>query len=129
MIDWNKPIETVDGRKVAVLMVNAVHIGMTGAKPVAIVKIEGGREDGSEWFSTYPMCGIVPPNLDIPQLLNVRVKREGWVLRRPLGELEGGVVAALAVRYVFPTENEAKEAMKYYTLPDGVVPVRMQWEE
>lgn len=126
MIDWNKPIETVAGRKARLVKTHQqeswhiVWVEAEGAGDVYLVDAEGRRCDGAS----------IKAGLNRYQFIrNAPSKREGWVLRRPLGGLEGGVVAALAVRYVFPTENEAKEAMKYYTLPDGVVPVRMQWEE
>ena len=79
MIDWNKPIETVDGRKARIVYTTTdlKHVlfvdGMTTSEgDVSLVNDEGYRCDDRAIYSKRQE----------PFIRNVRVKREGWALVR-----------------------------------------------
>lgn len=89
MIDWTKPIETVDGRKARLVEANIEkleHIVYTygGSGDVFIVNPEGVRCDDRAVYSKRQE----------PFIRNARVKREGWV----------------NIYGVYKTEEEAKKA-------------------
>jgi hypothetical protein len=127
MIDWTKPIETVDGRKVnwvadlidvgAVIYVYPVSSGNPG--DVFIVSQEGVRCDDRALFSARQE----------PFIRNVKVKKEGWVLIRPPVKTLINLSALLATYHVYPSEAEAREAMDYYSVELGTKPVHLTWEE
>jgi len=111
VIDWTKPIETTDGRKVTVLMLNAVHEGYQHAKPLAVVKIEGDHRDKLGRYSTYLMDGTSwAAEGTVLQIRNVLVKREGWV----------------NIYHVHETEAAAIQCRSQH---EGVVTRFVRWEE
>ena len=94
MIDWTKPIETVDGCKAHLIQTNAtepeiwhmVHVlgGPGRYGDVFLVNFEGYRCDDRAIYSKRQE----------PFIRNARVKREGWV----------------NIYGVYKTEEEAKKA-------------------
>ena len=131
MIDWTKPIETVDGRKARVIahlpdppgdsndegyfvprMVCVESAICGGFGDVFLVTDRGVRCDDTAWRARYSV-----PQIREPFIRNVRGKREGWVLKR-----EG--INLLSDYRVFETEKAAKEAIS----SDEIV-ARMEWEE
>ena len=97
MIDWNKPIETVDGRKARLIETNATEPGIWhivyvssiadpyGFGDVFIVNNEGYLCDDRTMGRKYSQE---------PFIRNAPVKREGWV----------------NIYGVYETEEEAKRA-------------------
>jgi len=89
MIDWTKPIETVDGRAARLVEANTEtfeHIVYTYGErgDVFLVTCEGYRCDDRAMYSKRQE----------PFIRNVRIKREGWV----------------NIYGVYKTEEEAKSA-------------------
>lgn len=134
MIDWSKPIETVDGREVKVIgrsphaacgtvfipMIVWVAPEIPGCVGNAfLVNNEGFRCDDRALFSARQE----------PVIRNVKVKREGWVLIRPPVRTLLNVSALLAAYHVYPSEEEARKAMDYYSVEPGTKPVHLTWEE
>lgn len=104
MIDWNKPIETVDGRKARLVETNIEklqHIVYVYGKSddVFIVDYEGYRCDDRAIYSKRQE----------PFIRNARVKREGWV----------------NIYGVYKTEEEAKRAC----VADSGFQRFVSWEE
>jgi hypothetical protein len=124
MIDWTKPIETVDGCNARVIQTNAtepkiwhmVHVlgGPGRYGDVFIVNNEGYLCDDRTMGRKYSQE---------PFIRNVRVKREGWVLVEPYSE------RMLAIRHIYETEEEALKAKDYYGTTAGTKAVFFQWEE
>jgi hypothetical protein len=102
MIDWTKPIETVDGLPARVISTN--YKGYN-ALPLYVVQIEGRhfshigyyKEDGN-------------PHTTCDRICNVRVKREGWV----------------NIYAVHKTEAAAIQCRSQH---EGVVTRFVRWEE
>jgi hypothetical protein len=127
MIDWTKPIETVDGRKVnwvadlievgTVIYVYPVSPGNPG--DVFIVSQEGVRCDDRAIYSKRQE----------PFIRNVKVKKEGWVLMRPTIEALISLSGILAHTHVYPSEEAARNGMDYYKVEPGTKPVHLTWEE
>ena len=92
MIDWTKPIETVDGRAAKVLSRGYWRNGET----YCVVQIENPETGNSEILIVNPTTGYGHAALaaSSTSIRNVRVKREGWV----------------NIYGVFKTEEEAKRA-------------------
>jgi hypothetical protein len=90
MIDWTKPIETVDGHKARKLQTelhelwHLVYVPSDRTGDVFLVNAEGFRCDDRAIYSKRQE----------PFIRNVRVKREGWV----------------NIYAVYKTEDEAKRA-------------------
>ena len=91
MIDWTKPIETVDGRKARLVLhmdenqrIIYVNGMMSESGDVFLVNDEGYRCDDRAIYSKRQE----------PFIRNARVKREGWV----------------NIYGVYKTEEEAKKA-------------------
>jgi hypothetical protein len=104
MIDWTKPIETVDGRAAKVLSRGYWRNGVT----YCVVQFED--DDGnSEIVIVNPTTGYQAWSHKGP-FRNVRVKREGWVNIYHVHETEA---AAIQCR----SQNE------------GVVTRFVRWEE
>lgn len=135
MIDWAKPIETVDGRKARLVethLENLWHIvyvnpdpDSRGSKPdVFLVNFEGYRCDDRAIYIKRQE----------PFIRNARVKREGWVLVKPYsdGAPHFGPVrffAMFATQHIYATEEEAMSAKAYYDNAAGAKAVLFQWEE
>ena len=118
MIDWTKPIETVDGRKARLVethLENLWHIVYSDPDPescgskhdVFLVNFEGYRCDDRVIYSKRPA----------PFIRNVRVKREGWVVKHKSKD-------GLWDTHIFSSAENASMAG-----PIGSVVVRMEWEE
>ena len=118
MIDWNKPIETVDGRKARLVethLENLWHIVYANPDPdscrskpdVFLVNFEGFRCDDRAIYSKRQE----------PFIRNAPVKREGWVHVRTGTSLLGDY-------RIFETETEARKAASF-----SEQVVRMEWEE
>jgi hypothetical protein len=129
MIDWTKPIETSYGLSAYVLAHNieacwiciVVKEGLR-ADEVFLVDSEGVRCD-------FRSLSDTPPK---PFIRNVKVKREGWVLMRPWSSWSGepiNIVGLLAMHHVYPSEEEAKRATRYFEVEPGTKPVHLTWEE
>lgn len=126
MIDWNKPIETVDGhqaryiRGMATGSIVYVLGGPGRCGDVFLVNDEGYRCDDRAIYSKRQE----------PFIRNVRVKREGWVLVEPEKNRSfKNIVATLRTSHVYPTEEEALRAIEYYGAEAGTKPALLQWEE
>ncbi len=118
MIDWTKQIETVDGRAARLVethLENRWHIVYANPDPdscgskadVFLVNFEGYRCDDRAIYSKRQE----------PFIRNVRVKREGWVLKRKFLNLLGDY-------RVFENEKDAFEAS---SLSEQLI--RIEWEE
>ena len=122
MIDWNKPVETVDGRKVKIIgrsphascgtvflpMIIWVSPEIPGCVGnVFLVNNEGIRCDDRTVYS----------GRQEPIIRNVKVKKEGWVLISP----KYGIVNRMQI---YRTEDQAQEA----AMRDEVV-CHLTWEE
>ena len=117
MIDWKKPIETVDGRPARLVETNSrnllwhlvwVAAEYEGPGDVYMMNAEGCRCDSRS----------IEMGLQTSQFIrNVRVKREGWVLKRKGMNLLGDY-------RVHETETQAWEACS-----DSGEVLRIEWEE
>jgi hypothetical protein len=130
MIDWTKPIETVDGRKALRLAKgvdeawHCVFVGPGAASSFALPDVflvdNGGfRCDDRAIYSKGQE----------PFIRNVKVKKEGWVLMRPPVGTPINLSALLATNHVYPSEEEARKAMDCYFVEPGTKPVHLKWEE
>jgi hypothetical protein len=129
MINWSKPIETMDGREARRLIgpINAeFHCVYTLPDPescgskhdVFLVDHEGVRCDDRAIYSKRQK----------PFIRNVKVKKEGWVLMRPSSASMDG--RYLADDRVYASEAEAESAKaNWYGADPGVKPVHITWEE
>ena len=121
MIDWTKPIQTVDGRKARLVethLENLWHIVYAYPDPescgskhdVFLVNFEGYRCDDRVIYSKRPA----------PFIRNVRVKREGWVR---VNSNNGTPYTISDV--VFREKASAEEAC----IRLGGIPAFITWEE
>ena len=133
MIDWNKPIETVDGRKALVIgshpeprgdpndegyfvprmvWIESTRNSLFG--DVFLVMPSGVRCDDTAWRARPSV-----PEVREPFIRNVRVKREGWVIKFKGKD-------CLWDFQIYPSEEIA-----VMHVPAGTVHevVRIQWEE
>ena len=85
MIDWTKPIETVDGRKARLVL----HMD----ENQRIIYVNGMMSESGDVFLVNDE-GYIYSKRQEPFIRNVRVKREGWV----------------NIYGVYKTEEEAKKA-------------------
>jgi hypothetical protein len=92
MIDWDKPIETVDGRGAKVLSRGYWRNGET----YCVVQVENPETGDSEILIVNPTTGYGHARMaaSSTSIRNARVKREGWV----------------NIYGVYETEEEAKRA-------------------
>lgn len=76
MINWNKPIETVDGRKAKVLSRGYWRNGET----YCVVQLENAETGDSEILIVNPTTGYGHAAIAASTTVihNARVKREGW---------------------------------------------------
>ena len=112
MIDWTKPIETVDGRRARLVEANIErleHIVYTygGSGDVFIVNPEGVRCDDSAVYSKRQE----------PFIRNAPVKREGWVVKMKGKD-------RLWDDHIYSSEENARR-----NCPSGCMFVYMEWEE
>lgn len=121
MIDWTKPIETVDGREARFIgpeplaslpEARIVHVKDRKHAPLScgdvfLVNNKGYRCDDRALFSARQE----------PFIRNVRVKRVAWVLKR-----EG--INLLSDYRVFETEKNASDASSF-----SEEVIRIEWEE
>ena len=112
MIDWNKPIETVDGRKARVIETHRqelwrlvwVEAEFEGPGDVYLVNAEGCRCDSRS----------IEMGLQMSQFIrNVRVKRKAWI--------------RLAIHDFY--KGETKEEIEKYITKSGYKAVYCEWEE
>ena len=85
MIDWTKPIETVDGRKARLVL----HMD----ENQRIIYVNGMMSESGDVFLVNDE-GYIYSKRQEPFIRNARVKREGWV----------------NIYGVYKTEEEAKKA-------------------
>jgi hypothetical protein len=120
MIDWTKPIETMEGWKAKIVSTDYKTISSTlylvqMERPSGASILGWYREDGQPW-ETQTL------------LRNVKVKKEGWVLMRPSSASMDG--RYLTDDRVYASEAKAKSAnANWYGADFGVKPVRITWEE
>jgi hypothetical protein len=138
MIDWTKPIETVeDGQPARVLgllalampslpiepdgpMMVWVKSDVNGLGNIFLVDNSGFRCDDRALFSFRQG----------PFIRNVKVKREGWVLMLPpVLEKYNPLPNQLATQLVYPSETDALISMRDCYAPKGTKPVYLTWEE
>lgn len=123
MIDWDKPIETVDGLPARVISTD--YKGYN-ALPLYVVQIEGRhfshigyyKEDGN-------------PHTTCDRIRNARVKREGWILIGPPINGPSLLSRIVVTKHIYPSEQEALRAREelQYTTSVGTKAVFFQWEE
>jgi hypothetical protein len=124
MIDWTKPIETMEGWKAKIVSTDYKTISSTlylvqMERPSGASILGWYREDGQPW-ETQTL------------LRNVKVKKEGWVLMRPWRDQPAppfSLARFLATNRAYPSEEEARVAMDYYSVEPGTKPVYLTWEE
>ena len=113
MIDWDKPIETVDGHSAKVISRDYRH---RDRGVCVLVQIEAERNSRA---ATYTFAGS--PIYLTPQLRNRKIKREGWVNVYPtMVEDEGRVITC-----IYKSEEEAKTIAS----KDVIATVKIEWEE
>ncbi len=135
MIDWDKAIETVDGRKALVIgshpeprgdpndegyfvprMVWVESARAHGFGDVFLVTDRGVRCDDTAW-----RAGPSVPQIREPIIRNVRVKREGWVVAR------ASIAAAPIIErtHLYATQEEAQAGC----VLEKSFPMFVSWEE
>lgn len=115
MIDFNKPVETTDGRPVRVLCVDKI-----GGMPVVCLIKNGQDFDDEERVYRANLDGELPDTRSFA-LRNVApkpVKREGWI-NISKGNLPDSVV--------WKSEAAAKDYARGYKVE--IQTVRIEWEE
>lgn len=111
MINWNKPIETMDGRKARVVETIGPHLSRIiwvegiSLGDVFIVNDEGHRCDDSAPIGQQQI------------IRNAPVKREGWAIKKKGSD-----------RFWHSLIYSSKENAEK-NKPDGGVVFRMEWEE
>lgn len=113
MIDWNKPIETVDGHQARCI---------SGMATGFIVYVLGGPERRGDVFLVNDKgcrcdARAIYSKRQEPFIRNVRVKREGWVVK----------MKGLDRLWDFHIYSSEEIALK--NAPSGYVVARMEWEE
>ena len=129
MIDWTKPIETVLGRKATIR--HERKVGPTAKVFIVEIDPPAGGVLGFVYMldELGRRCDDNAP-IDSPVFIrNVKVKKEGWVLMRPPVGTLINLSALLAANYVYPSEEEARKAMDYYSVEPGTKLVHLKWEE
>jgi hypothetical protein len=101
MIDWTKPIETVDGRKARLVL----HMD----ENQRIIYVNGMMSESGDVFLVNDE-GYIYSKRQEPFIRNVRVKREGWV----------------NIYAVHKTEAAAIQCRSQH---EGVVTRFVRWEE
>lgn len=97
-IDWSKPVQTRDGRKVRILCMNAKTIDN---RPVCVLY----DNDGSECAALYTREGKIPGFSSDMDLVNVPEER--WVnLYHPLRD---GPQTNQRDAFVYPSKEEAEK--------------------
>ena len=120
MIDWDKPIETVDGRgaKIIARLPNAadaptmvwIESDRNGFGDVFLVNNEGVRCDDRAIYSKRQE----------PLIRNVRVKREGW------GRVKSNNGLPFTIGHIVFSEKASAEAACQML---GGIPAFITWEE
>lgn len=105
MIDWNKPIETVDGLPARVISTD--YKGYNGL-PLCVVQIEGRHFSR---IGYYKVDGN--PHTTCDYIRNVRVKRKAWI--------------KLAIHDFY--KGDTKEEIEKYITNDKYKAVYAEWEE
>ena len=145
MIDWNKPIETVDGRKARMIgshpeprghpddegyfvprMVWVESASAHSFGDVFLVTDRGVRCDDTAWRAR-PLV----PEVREPFIRNAPVKREGWILIGPPINGPSLLSRIVVTKHIYPSEQEALRAREelQYTTSVGTKAVFFQWEE
>ena len=128
MIDWTKPIETMEGRharRITTTRIEQSHIIFVPSRDwgdIFLVNDSGFRCDDRAIYSKRQE----------PFIRNVKVKKEGWVLMRPWRDQPAppfSLARFLATNHAYSSEEEAREAMDYYSVEPGTKPVYLTWEE
>jgi hypothetical protein len=142
MIKWDKPIQAMDGRHARVIAhlpdppgdpndpgfftptMVWVQSATNGFGDVFLVNNRGVRCD-----DTAKSARALLAEIREPFIRNAPMKREGWVLMRPPIEALVSLSGILAHTHVYPSEEEARKAMDYYSVEPGTKPVHLAWEE
>lgn len=112
MIDWDKPIETVEGRPARVISTDHRYSGET----LAVIQIE---HPGFSCVGYYHQSG--EPAFGSVNIRNRKTKREGWVNVYPtMVEDEGRVITC-----IYTSEEEAKTIAS----KDVIATVKIEWGE
>ncbi|MFN8996662.1 MAG: hypothetical protein ACK5X3_23785 [Pseudomonadota bacterium] len=119
MIDWDKPIETVGGRKAKLLSCVMPVGGDYSSGRAVYVEAPPGAVFGDVFLVDEKGFRCDDSGREEPgQIIrNVRVKREGWVHVRRGTSLLGDY-------RIFSTETDARNAASF-----SEQVVRMEWEE
>ena len=106
MIDWSKPIETVEGNPARVLSTDHRY----REQNLTLIQIEFPDFSGIGW---YHQGG--KPTLGSPEIRNRKTKRERWVniYSRRVGDGH------------YETKDEAMEN----AFPDVITTIKIEWEE
>jgi hypothetical protein len=111
MIDWTKPIETVDGREAKVLSRGYWRNGET----YCVVQVENPETGDSEILIVYPITGYGHAAMaaSTKTIRNVRVKRKAWI--------------RLAVHDLYKADT--KEEIEAWITNPNYKAVYAEWEE
>lgn len=107
MIDWDKPIETEDGRPARVI---SRDYRITRYGICMMVQIEEAEYSHT---ASYTLQG--DPTLIGPKLRNRKTKREGWI-----NIYDGGLGKII---------HSAEATAKAFAKPDVKATIKIEWEE
>lgn len=112
MIDWNKPIETVNGHPARTISTDY----RMGSEILVTIQIE---YENCSRTGHYHQNG--KPAVGGPAIRNRKVKREGWVNVYPtMVEDDGRVITCI---------HTSEEAAKAIASKDVIATVKIEWEE
>ena len=118
-IDWTKPVQTRDGRKVRVLCTDA------DAKDQVVGLLRVPGKGMPEFVQTWRIDGMfAPPHKSANDLINTPTKREGWIVIDK-DESMSPIVYAAASSHVYTSKELAE---RHHRMPFGKI-VRIEWEE
>ena len=112
--DPGKPVKQCNGREAEILRTGLK--GPMGRSILALTHVEQGK-DQAEWFYSNGLWGDTPSIYD---LVNVPVRREGWLAHWAVG------TAGRNTSALYPTREEAERRSAPLA---SVVISRVEWEE
>ena len=111
-IDWNKPIETVEGQPVRVLSQDYIYCG----ERLTVIQYNFSNHSA---IGHYHQNG--EPTFGSPEIRNRKIKREGWVNVYPtMVEDDGRVITCI---------HTSEEAAKAIASRGVIATVKIEWEE
>ena len=113
--DPGKPVKQCNGREAEILRTGLK--GPRGRSILALTHVEQGK-DQAEWFYSNGLWGATPSIYD---LVNIPVRREGWV-----AHWAGAWVECRQTSALYNTREEAEQLTRAI---DNAVVSRVEWEE